>query len=195
MANINLLPWREELREKRKKDYIGILGLVFFGAVALVYVSVHIIEMMSNNQRERNAFLQSEVTILNKQISEIKNVKQRRKDIERRTDIILNLQESRNLPTQVLNELVRVVPTGMYLSSVNKKGNMLRVDGRSESNNHVANLMRRVESSVWLQQPSLESIISQNESSRQLQRFNLSIVVKPRPLLKDSLAALKETKS
>ncbi|GMA84184.1 hypothetical protein GCM10025855_37170 [Shewanella glacialipiscicola] len=112
MANINLLPWREEAREKQKRDYIGILAVVFLASAILVYVAVSLLEIMTDEQQTRNAYLQSEISLLDTQIAEIKKINERKKDIERRTDIILNLQQSRNLPTHVLDELVRIVPPG-----------------------------------------------------------------------------------
>jgi len=178
MANINLLPWREEAREKHKRDYIGISALVFLGAAILVYIALSLLEMMTDEQRGRNAYLQSEIQLLETQIAEIKKITERKKDIERRTEIILNLQQSRNLPTHVLDELVRVVPAGIYLSSIEKKGSLLLIEGRSESNNNVANMMRKVKASEWLTDPNMQSIVTQDDELRQLQRFNLRVSVK-----------------
>jgi type IV pilus assembly protein PilN len=177
MANINLLPWREEAREKQKRDYLGILAAVFIGASLIVYLALTVIDMMTEEQRGRNAYLQSEIQLLEKQIAEIKQIRERKKDIERRTDIILNLQQARNLPTHVLDELVRVVPPGIYLSSIEKKGSLLWIEGRSESNNNVANMMRKVETSLWLHDPNMHSIVSQNDEMRQLQRFSLRVSI------------------
>lgn len=178
MANINLLPWREEAREKQKKDYIGALALVFLVSSLLVYLTLGFVEMMTDNQKSRNAYLKSEISLLEKQIAEIKEIKTRKKDIERRTEIILNLQQSRNLPTHVLDELVRIVPPGIYLSSIEKKGSLLWIEGRSESNNNVANMMRKVKTSEWLQDPNMQSIVAQSEELRQLQRFSLKVTIK-----------------
>ncbi|MBW8184487.1 PilN domain-containing protein [Shewanella nanhaiensis] len=177
MANINLLPWREEAREKQKKDYIGILALVFLLSSFIVYLSLSFVEMMTDNQKARNAYLTSEIQLLEKQIAEIKKIRTRKKDIERRTEIILNLQQARNLPTHVLDELVRIVPPGIYLSSIEKKGSLLWIQGRSESNNNVANMMRKVKTSQWLQDPSMQSIVAQNEELRQLQSFSLKVTI------------------
>lgn len=177
MANINLLPWREEAREKQKRDYIGILAAVFLASAILVYVAVSLLDLMTDDQRERNAYLQSEIQLLETQIAEIKKITERKKDIERRTEIILNLQQSRNLPTHVLDELVRIVPPGIYLSSIEKKGSLLLIEGRSESNNNVANMMRKVKTSEWLTDPNMQSIVTQNEELRQLQRFSLRVTV------------------
>lgn len=178
MANINLLPWREEAREKQKRDYIGILAAVFIGAALLVYLALNFIDLMTEDQRQRNAYLQSEISLLDKQIAEITKIKQRKKDIERRTEIILNLQQARNLPTHVLDELVRVIPPGIYLSSIEKKGSLIWIEGRSESNNNVANMMRKIKASEWLQDPSMQSIVSQQEELRELQRFSLKVSIK-----------------
>ena len=177
MANINLLPWREEAREKQQREYVGILVLVFLVSSLLVYLSLTVIDMMTDEQRGRNQYLQSEISLLEKQIAEIREIRERKKDIERRTDIILDLQQARNLPTHVLDEVVRIVPPGIYLNSIEKKGSMLWIDGRSESNNNVANMMRKVKTSPWLREPNMQSIVSQTEALRQLQRFNLNISV------------------
>ena len=129
MANINLLPWREEAREKQKRDYTGILALVFLVSGLVVYLFLMTIDMFVDDQKSRNTYLQSEIQLLESQIAEITKIRTRKKDIERRTEIILDLQQSRNLPTHVLDELVRVVPPGIYLSSIEKKGSQLWIEG------------------------------------------------------------------
>ncbi|GIU49313.1 MULTISPECIES: PilN domain-containing protein [Shewanella] len=177
MANINLLPWREEAREKQKRDYIGILALVFLVTCLVVFLTLSFIEVLTDDQRQRNSYLQTEISLLDAQIAEIRKITARKKDIERRTKIILNLQQSRNLPTHVLDELVRIVPPGIYLSSIEKKGSLLWIEGRSESNNNVANMMRKVKTSQYLNDPSMQSIISQNENLRQLQKFRLRVSI------------------
>ncbi|MGS0681734.1 PilN domain-containing protein [Shewanella sp. 125m-7] len=177
MANINLLPWREEAREKQKRDFTGILALVFLVSGLVVYLSLMTIDMFIDDQKSRNAYLKSEIQLLESQISEITKIRTRKKDIERRTEIILGLQQSRNLPTHVLDELVRVLPPGIYLSSIEKKGSMLWIEGRSESNNNVANMMRKIEASAWLQDPNMQSIVAQNEELRLLQRFTLRVTI------------------
>lgn len=178
MANINLLPWREEAREKQKRDFIGILALVFLVTSLVVYLFLGFLEVVTDDQRQRNAYLASEISLLDTQIAEIRKITERKKDIERRTEIILNLQQSRNLPTHVLDELVRIVPPGIYLSSIEKKGSVLLIEGRSESNNNVANMMRKVKTSSYLNDPSMQSIVTQNEELRQLQRFKLRVTIR-----------------
>ncbi|MCL1112066.1 MULTISPECIES: PilN domain-containing protein [Shewanella] len=178
MANINLLPWREEAREKQKRDYIGILALVFLVTSLVIYLFLSFLEVVTDDQRQRNAYLQSEIALLDTQIAEIRKITERKQDIERRTEIILNLQQSRNLPTHVLDELVRIVPPGIYLSSIEKKGSILWIEGRSESNNNVANMMRKVKTSSYLNDPNMQSIVTQNEELRQLQSFKLRVTIR-----------------
>ncbi|QSX40644.1 PilN domain-containing protein [Shewanella cyperi] len=192
MANINLLPWREEAREKSKRDYLGALAATFLLSALLVYGALVVLDMMTEEQRGRNAYLQSEIQLLEKQIAEIKKITERKKDIERRTEIILNLQRSRNLPTHVLDELVKIVPPGIYLSSVEKKGSVVSIEGRSESNNNVANMMRKMKASPWLDDPAMQSIVAQSDDVRQLQRFTLKVNVVDKAMLeagKDNKAA------
>lgn len=177
MANINLLPWREEAREQRKKDYFRVLLLVFLVSGLISYLSLMVVNGMTSEQKGRNDYLQSEINVLDKQIGEIQLIRVRKKDIERRTDIILNLQQARNLPTRVLDELVKVVPAGVYLSRIKKEGSQLLIEGRSESNNHVANMMRKVKDSKWLHDPNMQLIAVHDEASRQLQRFILNVTV------------------
>lgn len=178
MANINLLPWRDEAREKQKRDYLGVLALVFLVSAIVVYMVLSLLEALTDEQRGRNGYLQAEIQQLEVQIAEINQITERKKDIEQRTEIILELQESRNSTTHVLDELVRIMPPGIYLSSLEKKGSLLLVEGRSESNNNVANMMRKVKASEWLTDPNMQSIVTQNEELRQLQRFSLKVSVK-----------------
>ncbi|MBM7072295.1 PilN domain-containing protein [Shewanella sp. 202IG2-18] len=177
MANINLLPWREEAREKRKRDYTGVLALVFIVSCIVVYAALGFIDMLKNEQRQRNAYLTSEISLLESQIKEIRSITERKKDIERRTDIILDLQQSRNLPTHILDELVRVVPAGIYFSNIEKEDDMLFVEGLSESNNHVTNMMRRIESSEWLGDSTPQQVKLGENNARLLQKFTMQISI------------------
>ena len=177
MANINLLPWREEAREKRKRDYTGVLALVFLASCLVVYGALGFIDILKDEQRQRNAYLTSEISLLESQIKEIRSITTRKKDIERRTDIILGLQQSRNLPTHVLDELVRVVPAGIYFSNIEKQQRVLFVEGLSESNNHVTNMMRRIESSKWLGDATPQQVKVGENNSRLLQKFSMQVSI------------------
>lgn len=100
MANINLLPWREEAREKHKRDYLGILALVFLVSSLLVYVALMVVDSMTEEQRGRNAYLTSEIQLLEKQIAEIKKIRERKKilSVAQKLFLIYNKPET-YLPT------------------------------------------------------------------------------------------------
>lgn len=186
MANINLLPWREEVREQAKREYLGVLVFTALISGLLVYLFLFAVNSMISNQQARNQYLRDEITFLDKQIAEIQTIKQRKADIEKRTDIILTLQQQRNLPTYVMDELARIVPSGIYLSKLERDDESLLIHGRSESNNNVANMMRKVTTSPWLQEPNMKSIVAKKEEVRQLQEFELDILIIDEPT--DSLA-------
>ncbi|GLP97528.1 PilN domain-containing protein [Paraferrimonas sedimenticola] len=189
MANINLLPWREEAREQKKRDYYLALVLTSFVGVLLVYVSMLVVDGWIQDQQARNKYLQDEIVLLDKQIKEIREIKERKRDIERRTEIILSLQEARNLPTHVMDELVRIVPPGIYISNLDKKGSLIWIEGRSESNNHVTNMMRKVKASQWMHDPSMKSIHAQQSDLRQMQRFSLRVAIDDKSDLAESAEA------
>lgn len=181
MANINLLPWREELKEKQKRDYLGVLGLIFVLAIGVLYIGQLFIDGMVERQNARNNFLTEEIQMLEVQIGEIRDIRGRKDSIEQRSKIILDLQESRNLPTHILDELAQIMPAGVYLSKVDKKGSLLWIEGHSESNNNVANFMRKVKSSIWLKDPNLQSISIKDNAEHKLQAFNLQITIVDAP--------------
>ncbi|WP_025821174.1 PilN domain-containing protein [Shewanella marina] len=181
MANINLLPWREELKEKQKRDYLGVLGLIFVLAIVVLYIGQLFINGMVERQNARNNFLTEEIQMLEVQIGEIRDIRGRKDSIEQRSKIILDLQESRNLPTHILDELAQIMPAGVYLSKVDKKGSLLWIEGHSESNNNVANFMRKVKSSIWLKDPNLQSISIKDNAEHKLQAFNLQITIVDAP--------------
>lgn len=179
MTNINLLPWREEQREKRQRKYLAFLVGILLSSAFSVYLLKNIVEIKINEQTKRNDFLKGEISLLNNKISEIRKLKQQLKAIEIRTDIILNLQESRNIATHVMDELVRVIPLGVYLFSIEKQGFQLKLNGHSDSNNNVVNMMRLIESSSWLNEPVVESIVTQDKSTMSRLRFTINITIRP----------------
>ncbi|GLS82170.1 PilN domain-containing protein [Paraferrimonas haliotis] len=189
MANINLLPWREEAREQKKRDYYLALVLTSLVGFLIVYLTIMVVDGQINEQNARNQYLKDEIVLLDKQIKEIREIREKKKDIERRTDIILNLQEARNLPTHVLDELVRIVPPGVYISNLEKKGSLIWIEGRSESNNNVSNMMRKVKASQWMHDPSMKSIFSQQDEVRKMQSFSLRVAIDDQSELEETAQA------
>lgn len=177
MAYINLLPWREEHRQRQQKAYVAVLGTVAavtFVAGYLVYAGIGTV---IDSQRHRNDFLQQEIRQLDRQIAEIKTLKEKRDALAQRINLIADLQKNRNMVTRIFNDIASSVPGGVYLTEVDRKGGEIRVVGKSESNNHLSNLMRRVDTSSWLSEPSLQSIEA-DDKEKKLSKFLMRLIIR-----------------
>lgn len=158
MARINLLPWREQLREERKKEFLSILVLILIFAVLLVFLGDRHISNKTNNQIARNDFLQKEISLLDGRIKEIKQLQARRTQLLERMKIIQDLQGNRPIIVRVFDEMARTLPEGVYFSSVDMKGPLISIKGGAESNSRVSNLMRQMDASEWLTSPNLTAV-------------------------------------
>ena len=178
MANINLLPWREQANQKRQQQFIAIIAAMVLLSVGIVGATLTVIEAQISNQQQRNAYLAAEEARLDEKIAEIKALKEVKANLERRMRLVERLQNARNLPTYLLDELARIVAPGVYLSSVERKGQNLWINGKSESNNHLANMLRNVEESQWFSNSMIEQIETQDDEFRKLNNFSLRISIK-----------------
>jgi type IV pilus assembly protein PilN len=158
MAQINLLPWREELRNEQQRQFLTILGLsaVLMGMIVL---AVHIqIAGMINNQKSRNEFLNTEISKVEKQITEINNLAKEKKSLLSRMEVIETLQRNRPEVVHLFDEIVKVMPEGTYLSTMKQSGKSLDLNGMAQSNARVSALMRNIDGSAWLSRPQLKVI-------------------------------------
>lgn len=178
MAYINLLPWREEAQKAKQREYFTLLAAVVFGALAIIWLIGEFYQIRIDNQNDRNQYLRNEIQLLDIRIGEIQTLKEKKSELEKRIEVIEQLQLSRNVGAQVLDEMAKIVPNGIYLTSLEKKSNMLEVLGKSESNNHLANMMRAIERSDLLAEASLESIINDDKESKLLSNFKMKIRIK-----------------
>lgn len=178
MAYINLLPWREEAEKAKQRQYFTLLTAVALVAFALVFLVGQFYQIRIDGQLERNRFLQTEIAILDKRISEIKTLNEKKQELEKRISVVEQLQRSRNVGTQVLDEISKIVPSGVYLTKMEKQGNTIQLLGKSESNNHLANMIRNIESSDLLTDAVLESITSNDATSKLLSDFKMRVRIK-----------------
>jgi type IV pilus assembly protein PilN len=158
MAKINLLPWREELRKERQQEFIGIVVAVAIAAAALVWFVTSNIESQYKAQQKRNAFVQQEMSVLNEQISEIQQLRDKREQLLERMQLIQNLQGNRPIIVRLFDEVARSIPDDLYFTSLDIKGTQVTVKGRAKSNNRVAALMRNFDDSDWFDAPNLISV-------------------------------------
>lgn len=158
MARINLLPWREQLREERKKEFMTVLVLIIIFAGGLVFLGDRYLNGKIDHQNARNEFLQKEITLLEARIKEIEQLQARRTQLLDRMKIIQDLQGNRPIIVRVFDELARTLPDGVHFDTLGMKGSTINVTGRAESNSRVSNLMRQMDSSDWLTSPNLTAV-------------------------------------
>lgn len=176
MARINLLPWREQLREQRKQQFIAtLIGVLLFGA-ALVFLADQAFGRMIDQQQARNNFLRQEITALDARIKEISELRKKRQELIDRTKVIQDLQGNRPIVSRIFDQLVRTVPDGVFFSSVKMTGKNIAVEGTAESNNLISTLMRNQDASDWLTAPNLAEVKTVEGSSEQeLSQFKLTV--------------------
>lgn len=158
MANINLLPWREKDRERRKKTFLATLGVTALLAGAILGAGHLYMQGEINNQRARNAYLQEQITVLDSKIAEIRNLQDQKRALTERMTVIQDLQGRRPVIVRLFDELVRTLPDGVYYESVTRTGDVISINGIADSNNRVSTLMRYLDDSEWFAEPSLRQI-------------------------------------
>jgi type IV pilus assembly protein PilN len=156
MPRINLLPWREAERKQRRQEFgVGAVGaLVVAGAIAFV-VNLQMGSAI-DNQIERNQYLKTEITNLDKQIAEILDLEQRKQRLSSRIQVIEQLERSRPEIVHVFDQLVRTLPDGVYLTGIKQTERKLALKGVAQSSTRVASYMRNLDASEWLTDPSLD---------------------------------------
>lgn len=177
MAHVNLLPWREQRRQQQKQQYIVVLTLVAIITGLIFWLVGQVIDTQISNQNARNLFLQTQITALESQIAEIKRIKESKSAIEQRMALIEQLQSSRNLAPQVLDELARIVPQGVSFKSLQRIGASIQVRGTSESNNRLAEFMRQLETSRVFTSGELSSIVADTSATDAVSEFTLTFSI------------------
>lgn len=176
MARINLLPWREQLREERKKEFLTILVFIVLLAGALVFMGDRYLNGRIDHQNARNDLLQKEIQVLEARIKEIEQLQARRTQLLDRMKIIQDLQGNRPIIVRVFDEMARTLPDGVYFNSVEMKGPTLNIKGGAESNSRVSNLMRKMDGSEWLTAPNLTAVRAVTQGAvDQANVFELSV--------------------
>ena len=158
MARINLLPWREQLREERKQRFLVALGGVLVVAAGAVFLGDQYLNGAIEQQKSRNEFVRKEIAVLDARIKEISELKTRREQLLERMKIIQDLQGNRPIIGRVFDQLVRTLPDGVYFTGLKLTGKSIAILGAAESNNRVSNLMRNLDSSEWLESPNLTEV-------------------------------------
>jgi type IV pilus assembly protein PilN len=158
MPRINLLPWRSELRQRRKKEFlVALAGTLVVGA-GVVWLSKLTVQGWTSAQQGRNQILREEIAALDKQIEEITGLESQRERLLARMQVITQLQRSRPEVVHLFDELVNAVPEGVNLTEVVQQGARIELRGAAQSSTRVSALMRNIDSSDWLRDPGLDVV-------------------------------------
>jgi type IV pilus assembly protein PilN len=190
-GKINLLPHREE-RRKRSRTHFAVLGGMT-AALGLVIAATgwFVYQQRISAQEDRNKFMKTEIAKLDKEIDEIKEVKDKIAALLARKQVIETLQADRVQSVYLLDELVRQMPEGVFLRSVKQKGPGIALLGYAQSNARVSTLMRNIESSPWLANPKLVEIKATTLGKMRISEFSLTLVQK-RPTVGESKDGAKD---
>lgn len=186
MAYINLLPWREAARKEKQKQYVTVLAMTAVVSFLVFFLINMVYSSMIDGQYQRNRYLENEIKVLDQRIAEIRTLNETKRSLQQRMSLIEQLQGSRNLGTEIMSEIARVVPSGIYLTQLEKKGSNLLLIGRSESNNRLSTMLRDSEQSELLDSPLLEFIEAGKDESRLLSNFKMHLTVKGYEAVQDS---------
>jgi type IV pilus assembly protein PilN len=178
MMRINLLPHREEKRKARRTQFYALL-LVAMGLAAVVwFIGYTVIESRISQQVEKNDFLRSEIAILDKQIAEIKSLRQQTEALLARKRVIELLEANRAETVHVFNEFAQRVPEGIYLKKITQTGTRINLQGYAQANARVSTLMHNLEDSPILEKPELVEIRAEVVGGRRLAAFNMFVSIK-----------------
>jgi len=177
VIRINLLPHREEKRKARRQQFYAWAGLVVAVSGAVWFAGFSVINGMISSQDSKNDFLKKEVAVLDKQIDEIKRLKEQTNSLLARKRIIESLQANRAETVHLFNELARQVPDGIYLKTLKQADQKIALTGFAQSNARVSTLMRNLEASPLLERPNLIEIKAANIGSRPLSDFSLNVSI------------------
>lgn len=193
MIRINLLPHREEARKARRQHFFTLLGLVTVLSAVVVFFVYTIIDGYVSRQEENNEFLKKEIAVLDKQIDQIKHLKEQIQALLARKQVIESLQRDRGEVVNLLSELVTQVPEGVYLKSLKQDGQKVSLTGYVQSNARVSTLMRNLDASPALERPELLEIkATTTADKRRLNEFSMNVYLTRAPVEDSGKAKAKE---
>ncbi len=175
MTRINLLPWREELRQEQKKQFAMMLGMTAVLAIAIVALIHFQMQAKIDYQLSRNNFLNAEIAKVNEEIKEISELQKVRRSLIERMEVIQDLQASRPSIVHLFTEIVSTVPNGVYLKTLTQTDTNLLINGEAESNARVSTYMRNLAASDWLKDPNLTVIEIEDITVNRISTFTLTV--------------------
>lgn len=179
MILINLLPHREAARKRRRETFQAVMVASALAGLAIAAVIYWWFQMMITDQQDKNNYLRGEIQVLEQQIKEIATIEEEIAALQARQKAVEDLQSDRNLPVHLLNELVKQLPDGVYVTSLKQADQVVTMQGMAQSNERVSEMLRNLSNNTpWLAKPELVEIIASNVSlspkdQRRVASFNL----------------------
>ena len=173
MPRINLLPWREALRKRQRQEFFLGIGAALVSAALVVLLGRFQMSAAIANQNERNSVIEAEIAQLDKQIAEINGLENQKRRLIARMEIIETLQRSRPEIVHVFDEIVRVLPEGVYLTMLRQNGPRIEMRGVAQSSTRVSAFMRNIDNSEWLADPSLRIVETKGTDQTRGAEFTL----------------------
>ena len=174
MPRINLLPWREQERKVRRREFMVALGAAAFAAVIFVLGGKLLYSSWIDSQTAKNNLLKNEIVKLDAQIADIQDLENRKQRLVARMEIIEKLQRKRPEIVHLFDELVKTVPEGIYLTQMKETGKKLEIKGIAQSSTRVSTFMRNIDSSAWMDNPQLQVVESSKDSPTGGSSFTLT---------------------
>ena len=184
MILINLLPYREERRKRRKAAFFAGLGLAGLVGAGLVVAAYLMLQFLTAEQQSHNQYIQTEISRLEAQIKDIADLKAEIESLKARQRAVEDLQTDRNTPVQLLNDVARLAPEGIYLTAIKQDAKVVTISGIAQTNERVSEFLRNVSrSSEWLEKPDLievklASVTTNTRDPRRLLDFSMKVSIK-----------------
>lgn len=178
MVRINLLPHRLIKRAERQRQFTLMIVATIVAAAVVVFIGQTFIGAETDSQNRRNTRLNEAIVKLDKQIEEIKQLKDKIQEVLERKQVVENLQSNRSQAVVILDELTRQLPEGMYLRSIKQKGTTITLEGIADTNARVATLVRNLSGSRWLGSPGLVEIKALQVNGLKQNDFILTVKLK-----------------
>jgi len=173
MPRINLLPWREAERKRKRQEFFLSLGAAIATAALVTLLGRWQMNAAIAHQQERNQILSDEIAQLDKQIQEILGLENQKRKLLARMEIIETLQRSRPEIVHVFDEIVRTLPEGVYLTYLKQTGTRIELRGVAQSSTRVSAFMRNIDGSEWLADPSLQIVETKGKDTSRGAEFTL----------------------
>jgi len=174
MIRINLLPHREEAKKAKREQFYFLTGLVSVLAALIVFAIYTLIDTQISSQASNNDFLKQEIAVLDKQLEQIKRLKEQTQALLSRKQVIENLQQDRGETVYLLSEMVKQVPEGVYIRTLKQESLKVNLTGYAQSNARVSALMRNIDASPWLEKPQLIEVKAGVLNGRRINEFSMT---------------------